>query len=46
MHVVRWVIVLAIVLVLIGLMSYARGTEHHRGDDVGALGSGAAVTAT
>ena len=34
---VRWLIVLALALVLIGLMAYARGEEHHRGDDVGAL---------
>ena len=33
----RWLIVLAIALVLIGLIAYARGDEHHRGDDVGAL---------
>ena len=34
---VRWLIVLGLVLVLIGLIAYARGDEHHRGDDVGAL---------
>jgi hypothetical protein len=33
----RWLIVLVIALVLIGLIAYARGDEHHRGDDVGAL---------
>jgi hypothetical protein len=37
---VRWLIVLVIALVLIGLIAYARGPEHHHGDDVGALGSG------
>jgi hypothetical protein len=36
---VRWAIVLGLVLVVIGLIAYARGDEHHRGDDVGALGS-------
>ena len=36
---VRWLIVLGIVLVLIGLIAYARGDEHHRGDDVGAYGA-------
>ncbi|MGH3082225.1 MAG: hypothetical protein ACRDNH_13990 [Gaiellaceae bacterium] len=35
---VRWLVVVLIVLVLIGLIAYARGDEHHRGDDVGALG--------
>ena len=34
---VRWLIVLGVVVVLIGLIAYARGDEHHRGDDVGAL---------
>jgi hypothetical protein len=33
----RWLIVLAIALALIGLIAYARGSDHHRGDDVGAL---------
>ena len=36
---VRWLIVLGIALVLIGLIAYARGDEHHRGDDVGAHGA-------
>ena len=40
---IRWLIVLAIVLVVIGLIAFARGPEHHRGDDVGALRSGVAV---
>lgn len=42
---VRWAIVLGLVLVLIGLIAYARGDEHRRGDEVGALGSAAAVQA-
>jgi hypothetical protein len=36
---VRWLIVLALALVVIGLIGYARGHKHHRGDDVGALRS-------
>ena len=36
---VRWLIVLGLVLVVIGLIGYARGHKHHRGDDVGALRS-------
>ena len=36
-----WVVVLALALVLIGLIAYARGPEHHHGDDVGALGGSA-----
>jgi hypothetical protein len=34
---IRWLIVLVIALVVIGLVAYARGPEHQRGDDVGAL---------
>jgi hypothetical protein len=30
---------MGIVLVLIGLIAYARGDKHHRGDDVGAHGA-------
>jgi hypothetical protein len=40
---VRWLIALGIVLVVIGLIAYARGPEHHRGDEVGALGSDGAL---
>ena len=36
---VRWVIVVAAVILLVGLLGWARGEEHHRGDDVGSLGS-------
>jgi hypothetical protein len=39
----RWVIVLVLVLVVIGLIAYARGPKHHRGDDVGALRAGVAA---
>jgi hypothetical protein len=34
---IRWLIVLAAALLIIGLIAYARGPEHHHGDDVGAL---------
>ena len=41
----RWVIVLVVGCVLVGLMVFARGRVHHRGDDVGssALGRVGAV---
>lgn len=42
---IRWLIAVAIAVVLIGLIAYARGPEHHRGDEVGALPSGVAVAA-
>ena len=35
----RWLVALVIALVRVGLIAYARGDEHHRGDDVGALRS-------
>jgi hypothetical protein len=31
----RWVIVVLAVLLVVGLLAYARGRDHHRGDDVG-----------
>ena len=33
----RWLLVLVLALVVIGLVAYARGDEHHRGDEIGAL---------
>ena len=33
----RWLLVVVIVLAVIGLFAFARGDEHRRGDDVGAL---------
>jgi hypothetical protein len=41
---VRWLIAIAIVVTLIGLIAYARGDEHHRGDEVGAIRGGVAYT--
>ena len=38
---VRWLVVLAIVLAVLGLVAYARGPEHHRGHEVGAIGRSA-----
>jgi hypothetical protein len=40
---VRWLIILAAVLLVIGLIAYARGPDHQRGDDVGALRSGIVI---
>ena len=42
--VVRWVIVVVAVLVVIGLVAFARGPEHQRGDEVGALVLGASTS--
>ncbi len=35
----RWVVVIVIALIVVGLIAFARGREHRRGDEVGALGS-------
>ena len=40
----RWLLILAGVAVLIGLISFARGTKHHRGDDIGSHGTVVVVT--
>jgi hypothetical protein len=37
--VARWLIILAAALLLVGLMAYARGAKHHRGDEVGTHGT-------
>ena len=34
----RWAIVIVALLLVAGLVGYARGHEHHRGNQVGALG--------
>jgi hypothetical protein len=39
----RWLIILACGLLVIGLGAYARGTKHHRGDEVGTHGTKIAV---
>ena len=33
----RWIVVAVLVLALIGMIRYARGADHHHGDDVGAF---------
>jgi hypothetical protein len=39
----RWVIVVVIALVIVGLIAFGRGRDHRRGDEVGALGRGAPI---
>ena len=39
----RWVVVILVVLVLVGLLAFARGREHRRGDEPGQRSIGAAV---
>jgi hypothetical protein len=42
----RWAIIVVAALVVVGLLAYARGPEHHRGDEVGALVFGAGTSTT
>jgi hypothetical protein len=35
----RWGIGIAAALLVIGLAAYARGPEHHRGDEIGSHGT-------
>ena len=35
----RWGIVILAVLLVIGLATYARGSKHHRGDEIGSHGT-------
>ena len=37
--VTRWVLIVVLALVVVGLLAFARGTRHHRGDEVGAVGA-------
>jgi hypothetical protein len=39
MGVVRWLLIFVAALLVIGLIAYARGPEHYRGDDVGSHGT-------
>ena len=33
----KWVIALAAVVLVVGMIIWARGDEHHRGDDTGSV---------
>jgi hypothetical protein len=35
----EWLIILACALLVVGLIAYARGPKHHRGDEVGTHGT-------
>jgi hypothetical protein len=39
MRVTQWLLVIVGVLLVVGLIAYARGPEHHRGDDIGTHGT-------
>jgi hypothetical protein len=40
----RWFMAGVLVLAVLGLLLWARGSDHHRGDDVGALDGRYAVS--
>jgi hypothetical protein len=42
---VRWAVVALAALLVVGMLVWARGDDHHRGDDVGSLGTGRSVVA-
>jgi hypothetical protein len=44
MSAVRWIVVIVLALVLVGMIAFARGRDHHRGDEEGALGAPSRVT--
>jgi hypothetical protein len=41
--IMRWVIIVLIALLVVGLLAFGRGREHRRGDEEGALGARAPV---
>ncbi|HJS27174.1 MAG TPA: hypothetical protein VJ913_08635 [Actinomycetota bacterium] len=42
----RWVVVVVVALVLIGLLAFARGRDHRRGDETGSGSIGSVVIVT
>ena len=36
---VEWLLIVAAVLLIVGLIAYARGPKHHRGDEIGSHGT-------
>ena len=40
----RWFMIFVLVILIVGLLIWARGPDHHHGDDVGSLSSVASAT--
>jgi hypothetical protein len=40
---IAWILLIGFALSVIGMLSYARGPKHHRGDEVGSHGTKIAV---
>jgi len=43
---IRWCAAIAVALLLLGLVAYARGPEHRRGDDIGSHGTKVIIVRT
>ena len=43
--VIRWIVTAAAIVLVVALLGWARGDKHHRGDDVGSLGTTPTVLA-
>jgi hypothetical protein len=41
----RWVVTVIVALLVVGLVAFARGREHHRGQQVGAMGDAPTTSA-
>ena len=41
----RWIVAAVAAVLVVSLLGWARGQEHHRGDEVGSLGTTATVVA-
>jgi len=41
---VEWVLIAIAALLIVGLIAYARGPKHHRGDEIGSHGTKVVVT--
>ena len=41
---IRWILLVAALLLVVGLIVWARGDDHHRGDEVGTLARTTAIT--
>jgi hypothetical protein len=39
MRVIQWLLIFVGALLVIGLIAYARGPEHYRGDEIGSHGT-------
>jgi hypothetical protein len=38
-RVIEWLLIFAAALLVVGLMAYARGHKHYRGDEIGSHGT-------